>query len=300
MSIYVISGDPGAGKSAYGVHLAEKHVRGDKRPIYSTYWIDVPGIEVVTWPEMCRLQKAVCIVDESADLFNARDYAKSDNKNQLNLFREHRKDGLTLYLVSQGFEFLDTSIRQMTRYVWHIHRMLGPDFFENETKVEQVLGVWSRARMYHAKTYTKESEGHKKRICLRTSYFRVDSLYHRFDTLAKSAGLNGQKDTRGAGLAAGSELASDRRAARAARPARQLPGWVYPLVGVPEPAPRLFAVAMQFRKEEYLAWTDPGLKGVNGRTSWNGPADFETYDRLLPQELQVNPGAAMPLARGLD
>ena len=295
----MISGDPGAGKSAYGVKLAEMYAKNDKRKIYSTYWIDVPGLEVVTWPEMRKLQKAVCIVDESADLFNARDYAKGDNKEQLNHFREHRKDGLTLFLVSQGFEFLDTNIRQMTRYVWHVHRLFGPDFYENESKLEQIIGVWSRAKMYLAKTYTKESEGHKKRICLRTSLFRVDSLYDRFDTLAKSAGLHGDKNTRGAGLAAGSELASERRAERAGKDRLRLPPWVYPLMGCHPPKPR--PVAMPFTREEYLSWAVALDAASNGRTEWRGPvnvAGYEGYDRL-PEELQVHAvGGKMPMTGG--
>ena len=302
MSITVICGDPGAGKSALGVPLMQMHVRrADPRLLLSTYWIDVPGanggrgVEVCTWPEMAKRTGAVCLVDETADLFNARDYAKGENKAQLGLFREHRKDGLTLYLITQGYDMLDTNIRQMTRFVWHVKRLFGPDILENETRLEQRIGVWSRAKRYLAKTFTKESEGHKKRVCLQTVYFRLDALYDRFDTLAKSQGLSGEKDGRGAGLAAGSALARERRAARAAAQRGDLPPWAYRVLGLSQPPPRLAAVRMPFTKEEYLAWSLAHDLGGHGRTFWRGPADVAGYD-LLPEELQVHGPRAMPFS----
>ena len=75
-----------------------------------------------------KRKSAVCFVDESADLWHARNYAQKDQISDLAHFREHRKDGLTLYLIVQDFATLDTNIRSMVRYVWHIKRYLARTF----------------------------------------------------------------------------------------------------------------------------------------------------------------------------
>ncbi len=197
MSIYCITGEPGAGKSALGYVLAGKHCKNDRRQVLSTYDMDWYGVKTVQWSEMAQAEHAVCIVDETASLFHARTYGEKGRVDELAKFREHRKDGLTLYMIVQDFATLDTNIREMTRYVWHVKRLFGPDFYENPTKFEQTWGVWSLARLYLAKGYLTES----KKFWKSSQPFRLDALFGRFDTLAKSSGKKSTEKKRGAGLA---------------------------------------------------------------------------------------------------
>lgn len=197
MSIYVVTGEPGAGKSALGYVLAGKHCKNDKRQVLATYDMDWYNVKTTQWAEMARAENAVCIVDESASLWHARSYSEKGRVNELEKFREHRKDGLTLYLIVQDFATLDTNIREMTRFVWHVKRLFGPDFYENATKFEETWGVWSLARLYLAKNYLTAS----KKFWKSSQPFRLDRLFGRFDTLAKSSGKTSTEVKRGAGLA---------------------------------------------------------------------------------------------------
>lgn len=190
-------GEPGAGKSAFGYEIAGLHCRNDKRQVLSTYDMDWYNVKTVQWADMARAENAVCIVDESASLWHARSYSEKGRVQELEKFREHRKDGLTLYLIVQDFATLDTNIREMTRYVWHLKRLMGPDFYENPTKFEQTWGIWSLARLYLAKGYMTAT----KRFQKSTKLFRLDTLFGRFDTLAKSSGKTSTEKKRGAGLA---------------------------------------------------------------------------------------------------
>ena len=141
MAIHGIVGEPGGGKTAFGTILAlemvarfERMPESKRRKVYCSWPVHDERIGFLESFEQAKeLHNAVLFWDEFARLYGRRSYAKNTEED-LNYFRVHRHDGLTLYWIAHAVEDVETKIAQeLTTTFWHVRRLFGPDLDEQPT-----------------------------------------------------------------------------------------------------------------------------------------------------------------------
>jgi hypothetical protein len=140
---------------------------------------------------------AIVVIDEAAQWFGA--HSSQRNAKFMHLFREHGKDGHTLFIIAHSYADLDVTIRERTcETITRVKRLFGPNQWEEPSFLEELIGWWAIAYKYDAAHYDTVT----KRIRLGAPQFiRLDAYHGMFDTLAK-VGWQGQKaERRGVGLA---------------------------------------------------------------------------------------------------
>lgn len=186
MAIHGIIGDPGAGKTAFAtilaIQMAERFAKmpeSKRRKIYCSWPVYDDRIGFVeSFTEATHLHNAVVFWDEFARLFGRRSFAKNSEED-LNYFRVHRHDGLTLYWIAHAVEDVETKIAQeLTTSFWHVRRIFGPDMDEQPTGIERLIGMHVVARQFRARDYQAVT----KRTHLRTTTFRLDRMFHKYDS----------------------------------------------------------------------------------------------------------------------
>lgn len=60
--------------------------------------------------------QTLLVLDECQELFNNRNWAKSDRLDWIAFFREHRKYGYDVYLISQDDKVIDKQVRNLLQY----------------------------------------------------------------------------------------------------------------------------------------------------------------------------------------
>lgn len=148
--IYLYSGTPGSGKSLHVARVIVEHLRMG-RPVIGNFglaleklrsrrlgeYLEVDNMELtVDLLLRCsmglralkggRLREGyiLLVIDESQILFNSRDYGRSDRRDWLSFFSQHRKLGYNVVLVAQYDRMLDRQIRALVEYEY-IHRKVS-------------------------------------------------------------------------------------------------------------------------------------------------------------------------------
>lgn len=135
--ITLYSGTPGSGKSYHAIQLILKclgwgrlvianfPIKFTKREIKKGYdkrffyWtneqITIENLIIFALEkgmiEKARESQCLVVIDEAGGRFNCRDFAKSDRRNWIDFFSQHRKVGYDFLLVAQNDRMIDRQIR---------------------------------------------------------------------------------------------------------------------------------------------------------------------------------------------
>jgi zona occludens toxin len=167
--ITLITGGPGAGKTALALHLVLSEY--PNRPVFSNVrgltieHSSIPSIEEwtvfeangqgtgefrFTFPE-----NAVIIIDEAQQFFRPR-ATGSKVPPYVQAFETHRQDGIDFVLMTQHSSFLDANIRKLIKNARHIfikpgffgrYRFERPDAFNEDDRTELALCKKSRYKL---------------------------------------------------------------------------------------------------------------------------------------------------------
>lgn len=203
MSIYIVEGKPGHGKSTFATILAtrwQEHYsrrRLEPRRIVANFPMMIPGVEYVEcWDDIRDVERCIVIIDEAPMWFSG--HTARDNQKHMGFFSQHRKDGNSLIVIAQSWSSLDLTVRERTcEGVYNVRRLFGPTVFEEPSAFERAFGWWSLVRRYDSAQYGTET----RKRCLSTELIRLDRWHGKFDTLAKIGSIDSKSQSRGAGLA---------------------------------------------------------------------------------------------------
>lgn len=196
--IHGIVGPPGSGKTAFATTLAlemverfAKQPESKRRSVWCTWPVTDKRVNFLrSWEEGLELSNAVIMYDEFARLFGRRSYTKNKEED-LNHFRVHRHDGLTLYWIAHAIEDVETKIaEELTISIWHVNRLFGPDLDEQPTPLENWFGWWCSARRYSIRDYQAVT---KRKPLGMPRWFRIDRLFEKYDSFY----VPGQRDGSG-------------------------------------------------------------------------------------------------------
>lgn len=211
MSIYLVTGQPGNGKSYYAMRQFAASVAAGK--------YIVTNIELADdWAERCSRKgwrrlwpgaiarraaelrsrvfftddlaeamrvrvpgrkegRAVAVLDESHNWMNARSWSADDRKAIVRWFSQHRKLGFDVYLITQDAEMIDKQVRAL--FEVHIQlRNLGK---------AKVMGI----RVFPFNLFLAVHVwAHGQKVILKREAFRLTWPKHLYDTMATSHGLD--------------------------------------------------------------------------------------------------------------
>lgn len=194
--IILYSGTPGSCKSMHQAEVIYHMLQGGD-VVLANYHINIDKIPKVTGqfyqydifqlnPEMLKSFSVKyfqshkfkegslnLFIDEAQLIFNAREWGRSDRKDWLEFFTQHRKYGYDIFMISQSDMMLDKQIRSLIEHEF-IHRKLSVGggwnkffnfFMGGGTYVS--IKMWYPQKMQLGKTF---HHIRKKYFCLYDSY----------------------------------------------------------------------------------------------------------------------------------
>lgn len=129
MTVSLITGKTGNGKSLFAITEIEKRRLEEKREVY---YYGIPNLklpwfpieDVSTWYNLPH--GAIIVIDEAQDHFRPR-----PNGSQVPLhvqaFEKHRKQGHDLYVMTQDPSFIDANVRKLVDVHFHLMRKFGAE-----------------------------------------------------------------------------------------------------------------------------------------------------------------------------
>lgn len=153
--IYSIVGRPGEGKSFFAVSLIRKFLESGI-DVYINILVDESSLKLKSkrpgtlyyWKSLSQfryVENGVVIIDEAASYFEARNWSKFSVDDKVK-FQQHRKEKLDIYVISQSFSRIESSIRQLVAYVYEMKKfsLPGITFFRAHTFVPEEIDLKTR------------------------------------------------------------------------------------------------------------------------------------------------------------
>jgi len=120
MSIYILSGKPGAGKTLAAIDMMYRLKAQGRRVIANFHTLG--GLsEFMLWDEMQKQSNCVIFIDEAHFWFPSRAW-KDTGSVELARFQQHRKSGQDLVCVTQFPKQLDIGIRSLAVEIMEVTR----------------------------------------------------------------------------------------------------------------------------------------------------------------------------------
>lgn len=117
-------------------------------------------------------KQTLLVIDECQDLFNPRAWNRKDRIAWCSFFREHRKYGYEVYLISQDVNVIDKQIRNVLQYEY-MHRCVN-----NYKLSGRIMGFLSGGRLF---VYVKKLCGVKKKDAkIKSQFFTGQQRYYDF------------------------------------------------------------------------------------------------------------------------
>lgn len=177
--IYSIVGKPGSGKSYMLVRLA-KYFLQQGIDVYSNIILDVEAMKLKAHKPLFRKSKqlgrcyywqslqqfrhihnGIVLLDEAGAYFESREWSKFSVEDRVK-FQQHRKQKLDIYLTVQNFARVESTVRQLTNFVYEVRRF---------------------GNLFIRKTYVPEEMELKTKKSLGTSFYLFDiNLARCYDT----------------------------------------------------------------------------------------------------------------------
>lgn len=116
--------------------------------------------------------QTMLIIDECQDLFNPRSWNRKDRLQWCSFFREHRKYGYEVYLISQDSTVIDKQIRNILQYEY-VHRCVN-----NYRLSGRIMGFMVGGKLF---IYVKKMYGVKaKDAKVKSHFFIGQQKYYEF------------------------------------------------------------------------------------------------------------------------
>ena len=127
MSIELITGAPGNGKTLYAIWMIENRRKKENREVYYSGITDLklPWIEFADpaqWPELPI--GSMIVIDEAQRLFRPRALAK-EVPVYVSALETHRHKGMDIFLITQHPTLIDTNVRRLAETHYHLMRKFG-------------------------------------------------------------------------------------------------------------------------------------------------------------------------------
>lgn len=124
--------------------------------------------------------QTLLVLDECQDLFNPRSWNRKDRLKWCSFFREHRKYGYEVYLISQDDKIVDKQIRAILQYEY-VHRCIN-----NYKLSGRILGFIAGGRMF---VYVKKMYGvRSKDAKVKSKFFTGQTKYYEYYDSYKTFG----------------------------------------------------------------------------------------------------------------
>lgn len=124
--------------------------------------------------------QTLLVLDECQDLFNPRSWNRKDRLKWCSFFREHRKYGFEVYLISQDDKIVDKQIRAILQYEY-VHRCIN-----NYKLSGKILGFITGGKLF---VYIKKMYGiRSKEAKVKSKFFTGQMKYYEFYDSYKTFG----------------------------------------------------------------------------------------------------------------
>ena len=124
--------------------------------------------------------QTLLVLDECQDLFNPRSWNRKDRLQWCSFFREHRKYGYEVYLISQDDSVIDKQIRHILQYEY-LHRCVN-----NYKLTGRLMGLLSGGKLF---VYVKRMYGVKSKDAkVKSQFFSGQQKYYEFYDSYKTFG----------------------------------------------------------------------------------------------------------------
>lgn len=124
--------------------------------------------------------QTMLVLDECQDLFNPRSWNRKDRLKWCSFFREHRKYGYEVYLISQDDTVIDKQIRHILQYEY-LHRCVN-----NYKLFGRLLGFMAGGKLF---VYVKRMYGVKSKDArVKSQFFTGQRKYYEFYDSYKTFG----------------------------------------------------------------------------------------------------------------
>lgn len=118
--------------------------------------------------------QTILVFDECQELFNNRTWAKSDRMDWISFFREHRKFGYDVYLISQDDKVIDKQLRNVLQFKVE-HRSV-----KNYKAAGKLLAFLRGGELFVWILSNYQIRGKDGRIC--SEYFTGRKFYEFYDS----------------------------------------------------------------------------------------------------------------------
>ncbi len=116
--------------------------------------------------------QTILVIDECQELFNSRSWNRSDRLEWCSFFRQHRKYGYDVYLISQDDKVIDKQIRSILQYEWE-HRCVN-----NYKFLGRIMGFLAGGKLF---VWVKRMYGIKgKEAKIGSKFFSGQPRYYAF------------------------------------------------------------------------------------------------------------------------
>ena len=124
--------------------------------------------------------QTLLVLDECQDLFNPRSWNRKDRLKWCSFFREHRKYGYEVYLISQDDKIVDKQIRAILQYEY-VHRCIN-----NYKLSGKILGFIAGGKLF---VYVKKMYGvRSKEAKVKSKFFTGQRKYYEYYDSYKTFG----------------------------------------------------------------------------------------------------------------
>lgn len=124
--------------------------------------------------------QTLLVLDECQDLFNPRSWNRKDRLKWCSFFREHRKYGYEVYLISQDDKIVDKQIRAILQYEY-VHRCIN-----NYKLSGKILGFIAGGKLF---VYVKKMYGiRSKEAKVKSKFFTGQRRYYEYYDSYKTFG----------------------------------------------------------------------------------------------------------------
>ncbi|MCM1047361.1 MAG: zonular occludens toxin domain-containing protein [Clostridiales bacterium] len=116
--------------------------------------------------------QTILVIDECQELFNSRSWNRSDRLEWCSFFRQHRKYGYDVYLISQDDKVIDKQIRSILQYEYE-HRCVN-----NYKLFGKILGILSGGKLF---VCIKKMYGVKSKDArIKSTFFNGQTMFYEF------------------------------------------------------------------------------------------------------------------------
>jgi zona occludens toxin len=181
MTIELITGNPGAGKTLYALQATKARAEKEDRQVFYSGIADLklPWTEVDPQKWFECPANSIVVIDECQRIFRLRTIG-AKVPDYVSELETHRHKGIDLVFITQHPMLLDTNVRRLVGRHFHVARRFGMErssIFEYESCKDQPLTKIDSATARHEWSYPKEAFSYYKSAEVHTVKRRLPAKY---------------------------------------------------------------------------------------------------------------------------